>query len=116
MATERDVDAAQELLDTIGDKLMETGYLTEYIEDGHLDIVSLVLEADEGYFEIKILVTVGDRENKEDLSEGEEDDITYYVREYIKSKKFDKDLAELGFDIDGNECGGMTSYLAEDLS
>ena len=54
----------EQLLEQISDKIMETGLLTKFVEDGSLAIVSLSTDGDQKGFEI-INLTIDDRNDDE---------------------------------------------------
>lgn len=89
----------EELLESIADKIMETGLLTKFVEDGKLAIVSLSTEGDKNGFEIIINLTIDDR-NDDEPNDDEWDNITEEVSRYFESKKLWSLLSEKGWQED----------------
>tara|TARA_B100000963_G_C22560754_1_gene641206 strand:- start:990 stop:1298 length:309 start_codon:yes stop_codon:yes gene_type:complete len=86
----------EQLLEQISDKIMETGLLTKFVEDGSLAIVSLSTDGDQNGFEIIINLTIDDR-NDDEPNDDEWDNITEEVSRYFESKKLWSLLAEKGW-------------------
>ena len=86
----------EQLLEQISDKIMETGLLTKFVEDGSLAIVSLSTDGDQKGFEIIINLTIDDR-NDDEPNDDEWDNITEEVSRYFESKKLWSLLAEKGW-------------------
>jgi hypothetical protein len=84
------------LLNSISDKIMETGILTKHIERGHLAIVGLEIDGDEDAFSVIIKLTIDDRDSDE-VTDDEWDSITEEVGRYFREKQFWALLAEHGF-------------------
>lgn len=89
----------EQLLESISDKIMETGLLTKFVENGRLAIVSLSTDGDQNGFEIIINLTIDDREDDEP-NDDEWDNITEEVARYFESKKLWSLLAEKGWQED----------------
>ena len=90
-----------ELCDAIGDKLMETGYLTSAVEDGDLATVSINVEGDESLFRINIYIQADNRAS-DSLSPDEEENICDTFDTFLDERSLKGSFAELGFDIDGD--------------
>ena len=100
-----------ELCEAIGDKLMETGYLTAALEDGDLAIVSINVESDESLFKININLVVDDRQSSE-LSPDEEENICDTFDSFLEQRDLKSSFAELGYDLDDN-FDGYYAHLVE---
>jgi len=85
-----------DLLQSISDKLMETGILTKFVEDGCLAAVSLEIHGDEDVFTILIKLTIDDRDDEESTDD-EWDNITEEVTRYFNSKQLWALMEEQGY-------------------
>lgn len=90
------MDEVDILLDSISDKIMETGLLTDCIEDGSLATVSLSLSGDKDYWELFINVIVDDR-TSDALDVDEEESISDTVSGYFQDSKLLKEFEKLGY-------------------
>ena len=90
---------AENLLEAISDKIMETGILTQYIEDGSLATVSLKIDSSEEGFEIIVIIDCNDRSSGE-LSDDEDDYICERLDVYFKQKRFWDEFDSVGYSLD----------------
>ena len=90
---------AENLLEAISDKIMETGILTQYVEDGSLATVSLKIESSEDGFEIIVIIDCNDRSSGE-LSDDEDDYICERLDIYFEQKGFWAEFDSLGYPLD----------------
>lgn len=98
---EDSTEGLDELCETIGDKLMETGYLTSAIQDGELAIVSIRVEGNKNFFRININLVIDNRDSVE-LSSDEEEIICDTFDTFLEQRDLKASFAELGFDLDAN--------------
>ena len=95
-------DKVADLLENVSDKIMETGLLTQYIEDGELALVSLSISGNKETFEIVIKLSIDDRDDTE-LSDDEWDYITEKVNLYFQEKQIWPELEALGYKNDNSD-------------
>ena len=95
-------EKAADLLEKVSDKIMETGILTQYIEEGELSVVSLSISGDKETFEIVIKLSIDDRDDTE-LSDDEWDYITERVNLYFQEKQIWPELEALGYKDDNSD-------------
>lgn len=102
----------RDLLDEMSDKLMQNGYLSEYILEGELDLINFDIyngENDNGkFYELRITLDINDRES--DIEEKEGYDIADFVEEYLEEKGFDELLLETGYNLTENNFDGFTVF------
>tara|TARA_B110000858_G_C17797387_1_gene473237 strand:+ start:689 stop:1528 length:840 start_codon:yes stop_codon:yes gene_type:complete len=89
----------ENLLEAISDKIMETGILTQYIDDGSLATVSLKIDSSEDGFEIVVIIDCNDRSLGE-LSDDEDDYICERLDIYFEQKGFWAEFDSLGYPLD----------------
>ena len=99
-----------ELCDSISDKIMETGLLTEFIEDGSLATVSLRVAGSKSSWQMYVDLVIDDRESGE-LSLDEDEDICDAVDIYCIEKELNAEFESLGYLMDNREM--ITAVLVE---
>ena len=91
-----------DILEKVSDNIMETGLLTQYIEEGQLSVVSLSISGNKETFEIVIKLSIDDRDDTE-LTDDEWDYITEKVNLYFQEKKIWTELEALGYKEDNSD-------------
>ena len=91
-----------DLCEGISDKIMETGLLTGFIEDGSLATVSLRVTGEKDAWTLNIDLVIDDRDSDE-ISEDEDDEICDNVQMFITSKGLDEGFEGLGFELDNRD-------------
>jgi hypothetical protein len=91
-----------DLCEGISDKIMETGLLTGFIEDGSLATVSLRVTGEKDAWTLNIDLVIDDRDSDE-ISEDEDDEICDNVQMFITSKGLDEEFEGLGFELDNRD-------------
>ena len=90
------------LCDSISDKIMETGLITDLIEDGSLATVTLRVTGEKDAWTLNIDLVIDDRESDE-ISEDEDDDICDNVQMYITEKGLEGEFEKLGYESDNRD-------------
>lgn len=89
-------DEVLDFMEAVSNKIMETGILTQYIEEGSLSLVSLSISGDKDSFEIIVKLSIDDRDDSE-LTDDEWDYITERVNVYFSEKQLWPELEAFGY-------------------
>ena len=90
------------LCDTISDKIMEIGLITNLVEDGSLATVTLRVAGQKDAWTLNIDLVIDDRDSDE-ISEDEDDEICDTVQMYITNKGLDDEFEGLGYILDNRD-------------
>ena len=92
----------EDLCETISDKIMEIGLLTNLIDDGSLATVSLRVTGEKNDWSMYIDVGIEDR-NSDEISDDEDEKICDAIDMYFSDKGLDEELKNLGYSHDDRD-------------
>ncbi len=92
----------EDLCETISDKIMEIGLLTNLIDDGSLATVSLRVTGEKNDWSMYIDVGIEDRDSDE-ISDDEDEKICDAIDMYFSDKGLDEELKNLGYSHDDRD-------------
>ena len=92
----------EDLCETISDKIMEIGLLTNLIDDGSLTPVSLRVTGEKNDWSMYIDVGIEDRDSDE-ISDDEDEKICDAIDMYFSDKGLDEEFKNLGYSQDDRD-------------
>ena len=92
----------EDLCETISDKIMEIGLLTNLIDDGSLTTVSLRVTGEKNDWSMYIDVGIEDRDSDE-ISDDEDEKICDAIDMYFSDKGLDEEFKNLGYSQDDRD-------------